>query len=282
MWENKDVGGEKCAITMALASTYIAKVEVISAPIVVEVVRLTKSSKSFRGETEILVKGRDYEHWLIAKEFPDTLPTCEEKEYSAEEFDGQDMVHEIGQTSTKVVIAQNGGAVEIKRIVDGKMENLHEAHDFLETPVHTPIFVMLVEELEPTGEIVGLIHDYIRTMYLSTREEEERAHVEHTVLLRAMDILPSNRTYIAFLFLPGAVVEKLQGVFERLTVYNQPQQCIDVYVDLRGRNSWDSLEALILDYLDIEFSSMLTVDAWCKVLEFGVKHSLEAELRSFG
>ncbi|GLJ19110.1 hypothetical protein SUGI_0343190 [Cryptomeria japonica] len=45
---------------------------------------------------------------------------------------------------------------------------------------------------------------------------------------------------------------------------------------------YDSLEALDLDYLNIEFSNMLTVDAWCKDLEFVVKHSSEAEFRSFG
>ncbi|GLJ38744.1 hypothetical protein SUGI_0789950 [Cryptomeria japonica] len=155
-------------------------------------------------------------------------------------------------------------------------------HDPICCICHAPAFVMFVEELGPAGEIVGLIRDCIRTVYLPTRAEEERAHVEHTVLLRAKDISPSNRPCIAFLFLPGVVVEKLQGVFERLTVHNQLEQCIDVYVDIRGRNGGDSLEALDLDYLDIEFNSVLTVDAWCKDLEFVVKYSLEAEFRSFG
>ncbi|GLJ14002.1 hypothetical protein SUGI_0223850 [Cryptomeria japonica] len=65
-------------------------------------------------------------------------------------------------------------------------------------------------------------------------------------------------------------------------MHNSLERCIDIYVDIRGRNGGDSLEALDLDYLDIEFSSVLTVDEWCKDLEFVVKHSLEAEFRSFG
>ncbi|GLJ43304.1 hypothetical protein SUGI_0899300 [Cryptomeria japonica] len=116
--------------------------------------------------------------------------------------------------------------------------------------------------------------------------EFKRLLVEHTVLLKAGDISPSDRPCIEASPLPGAVVEKLQRVLERLTVNNRLEQCIDIYVDIRGGNGRASLEALDLDYLDIEFSSVLTVDAfvdkWCKDLEFAVKHLLEAEFRICG
>ncbi|GLJ42962.1 hypothetical protein SUGI_0891470 [Cryptomeria japonica] len=107
--ENKDLGGEKCVIVVALASTTIAEVELISALTAVEVVWLIGSTKNFRGDIEILLEGWDYEHRLITMEFPNPQPTREEKEYSAKEFDGQAMMHEIGQT-TIVVISTNGGA----------------------------------------------------------------------------------------------------------------------------------------------------------------------------
>ncbi|KAH9325218.1 hypothetical protein KI387_005396, partial [Taxus chinensis] len=38
-----------------------------------------RTGRNFRGDTEILFEGCDYEHWLITMEFPDPQPTREEK-----------------------------------------------------------------------------------------------------------------------------------------------------------------------------------------------------------
>lgn len=114
--------------------------------------------------------------------------------------------------------------------------------------------------------------------------EFRRLLVDHSVLLPLL--LPSDLPCIASSPLPVSVVKKLQVILERLTVNDRLERCLAIYVDVRGGNARASLEALQLDYLQEEFSSVLGKDEyigqWTQHLEFAVKHLLDAEYKLCG
>ncbi|XP_044470988.1 exocyst complex component EXO70A1-like [Mangifera indica] len=86
--------------------------------------------------------------------------------------------------------------------------------------------------------------------------------------------------------LPVTVIQKLQAILGRLIVNNRLEECISIYVDVRGSNVRASLQALNLDYLEIstsEFSDVQSIEGyiaqWGRHLEFAVKHLFEAEFK---
>ncbi|CAH1424208.1 unnamed protein product [Lactuca virosa] len=84
--------------------------------------------------------------------------------------------------------------------------------------------------------------------------------------------------------LPFPIVKNLQDIVACFSCNNLVDQCIHVYIKIRGTIVHRSLEGLDLDYLEItltEFHSVQEVegyiDEWGRHLEFVVKHLLELE-----
>ncbi|KAL4182285.1 hypothetical protein AMTRI_Chr12g275200 [Amborella trichopoda] len=97
---------------------------------------------------------------------------------------------------------------------------------------------------------------------------------------------PGEQPCIAPSPLPVQVVQKLQGILERLTVNNRLERCISLYVDTRSDNARASLSALDIGYVKIsasEFNDVQNmekyINQWGTHLEFAVKHLFEAEYK---
>ncbi|XP_050101892.1 exocyst complex component EXO70A1-like [Malus sylvestris] len=80
------------------------------------------------------------------------------------------------------------------------------------------------------------------------------------------------------------VVQKLQAIVERLNAADRLEKCILLYAEARSLNARRSLQALDLDYLEIEVSEFddlqsIDSDQWSEHLELVVKHFLELEYK---
>ncbi|KAM1716974.1 hypothetical protein ACFX11_024872 [Malus domestica] len=86
--------------------------------------------------------------------------------------------------------------------------------------------------------------------------------------------------------LPVPVIQKLQAIVERLNAADRLEKCVLLYAGVRSLNARRSLQALDLNYLEIqvsEFDDMQSIDSyieqWGEHLELVVKHFLEFEYK---
>ncbi|PRQ51937.1 putative exocyst complex component Exo70, cullin repeat-like-containing domain-containing protein [Rosa chinensis] len=129
-------------------------------------------------------------------------------------------------------------------------------------------------------------------------EIEERAHLDGGALNAAFNNLETEfrsllmensvttTTCATLLPLTMPVVQKLQAISGRLDGDYRLEKCIVLYIEVRSLNAVRSLQALNLDYLEIqvtEFDDIQSIeshiDQWCKHLELVVKDLIELEYK---
>ncbi|KAK4435687.1 hypothetical protein Salat_0732200 [Sesamum alatum] len=144
-----------------------------------------------------------------------------------------------------------------------------------------------LRELE-AGEEKGRLDGGLLDVALNRLENEfRRLLTENSVPLpMSSPSLPGEQACIAPSPLPVAVIHKLQAILGRLAANNRLENCISIYIEVRGSNVRASLQALNLDYLEIsvsEFNDVASIEVyiaqWGKHLEFAVKHLFEAEYK---
>ncbi|KAK4393751.1 Exocyst complex component EXO70E2 [Sesamum angolense] len=85
---------------------------------------------------------------------------------------------------------------------------------------------------------------------------------------------------------PAPVVQELQAITEALAANNRLDKCVSIYAQVRIANARATLQALHVDYLDIQLSEIVGVqtvegyiDEWDEHMEFAVRHLLKNEYR---
>ncbi|PQQ01257.1 exocyst complex component EXO70A1 [Prunus yedoensis var. nudiflora] len=110
--------------------------------------------------------------------------------------------------------------------------------------------------------------------------------LEAEFIISLMENSATTNTSIASSPLSVLVIQKLQAIVERLNAADRLEKCIFVYTEARSLSARRSLQALDLDYLEIEIREFVDrqsidscIDQWGKHLELVVKHLLELEYK---
>lgn len=144
-----------------------------------------------------------------------------------------------------------------------------------------------LRELEKNEEKGRLDGGLLEVALDRLENEFRRLLTEFSVPLPLLSpAMPGEQPSIAPSPLPVSVIQKLQVILGRLSVYERLEKCISIYVEVRSSNVRASLQALNLDYLEIsvsEFNNVASIEAyisqWGKHLEFAMKHLFEAEYK---
>lgn len=101
-----------------------------------------------------------------------------------------------------------------------------------------------------------------------------------------MEDTATTTTCAALLPLTMPVIQKLQAIAERLDGADRLEKCTVLYIEIRSLNARRSLQALDLDYLEIQVTGFddiqsieSHIDQWCKHLELVVKDLIELEYK---
>ncbi|KAK6128105.1 hypothetical protein DH2020_038159 [Rehmannia glutinosa] len=85
---------------------------------------------------------------------------------------------------------------------------------------------------------------------------------------------------------PEPVIQELQSITEVLAANDRLDRCVSIYTQVRIENVRANVQALNLEYLDIQLSEIVSVqtlegyiDQWDKHMEFAVRHLLQKEHR---
>ncbi|KAI5336397.1 hypothetical protein L3X38_015664 [Prunus dulcis] len=110
--------------------------------------------------------------------------------------------------------------------------------------------------------------------------------LEAEFIISLMESSATTITSIASSPLSVLAIQKLQAIVERLNAADRLEKCIFVYAEARSLSARRSLQALDLDYLEIEITEFVDrqsidscIDQWGKHLELVVKHLLELEYK---